>query len=194
MAVWKKIVGRDWSPDDFRHRVATLDWKAWKPQFIVLHNTAAPRLDQWHSVSGEQRMANLTAYYKGLKWPAGPHLFIADDGIWEFTPLTTPGVHAPSWNKVALGVELVGDYNTEAFNSGAGLQVHKRAVWALACLHGRLCLDSSTLRFHREDPLTDHDCPGRRVVKADVINQVHDLLLAFYGGRVKAWSDWKPTF
>ena len=41
----------------------------------------------------------------GKGWSGGPHLFIANDGIWEFNRLTKPGVHAPSWNKVALGVD-----------------------------------------------------------------------------------------
>src|SRR5215472_10964945 len=59
---------------------------------------------------------NLEDFYKNQqKWSTGPHLSVADDLIWTFTPLTLSGVHSPSWNSVASGVEMVGDYNVEPF-------------------------------------------------------------------------------
>jgi hypothetical protein len=98
----------------------------------VVHNTSAPRLLQWHSHPGEVRMRNLESYYRDQqRWSAGPHLFVADDLIWVFTPLTTSGVHSPSWNGVAWGVELVGEYDIEPFNPG----VRENAVDALAALY-----------------------------------------------------------
>ena len=60
-----------------------------------------------------------------------PHLFVADDLIWVFTPLTVAGVHSPSWNDVAWGVEMVGEYDIETF----GDAVRDNTVSALAALH-----------------------------------------------------------
>jgi len=110
-----------------------------------------------------------------MKWSAGPHLFVADDLIWVFTPLTTSGVHSPSWNAISWGVEIVGEYEQETF-AGA---IKSNAVDALAILHAALGLDPKTLRFHKEDPLTTHkSCPGRNVVKPDLIAAVESRIVS----------------
>src|SRR5450755_2104877 len=99
MAQWKGIVGKGFTPDDFDTYVASVVLTAWRPHFVVLHNTASPKLSQWHSVAGLQRMQNLQNYYQNtMHWSAGPHLFVADDLIWVFTPLNVSGIHSPSWN------------------------------------------------------------------------------------------------
>jgi hypothetical protein len=170
---WKGIVGKGFTPQEFEAYVAGLSFSAWRPQFVVLHNTAAPTLAQWHSISGEQRMRNLSDFYQNVqKWSAGPHLFVADDLIWVFTPLTMPGVHSPSWNSIAWGVEMVGDYNAEPFVD----VMRDNVVSALTTLHGALGLDPARLKLHKEDPKTTHDCPGRNVSKADIIARVQDEL------------------
>jgi hypothetical protein len=179
MAQWKGIVGKSFTPAAFAAYVAQQKFDQWRPQFVVLHNTASPKLAQWHSVPGEQRMKNLEDFYKNKQgWSAGPHLFVADDLIWVFTPLTVTGVHSPSWNNVAWGVEMVGDYNSEPFDAG----VRDNAVAALATLHAAVALDPKTLRFHKEDPKTTHDCPGKNVVKDDVITRVSAALAGQHEG------------
>ncbi len=170
MPNWKGIVGQGFNASDFDSYVSTLDFSAWQPQFVVLHNTALPTLAAWHDVPGQQRMANLEHFYRDQQgWSAGPHLFVADDLIWVFTPLTVSGVHSPSWNAISWGVEMVGDYDVEAF----GPQVSANAVSALASLHCVIGLDPSTLHLHKEDPATTHkNCPGANVNKADIIQAV----------------------
>lgn len=177
------IVGKAFTPDQFEVYVRGLQLDSWKPSFVVLHNTAEPKLRDWHSVSGQRRMAGLASYYAGLRWHAGPHLFIADDLIWVFSDLRHPGVHSPSWNHVAWGVEMVGDYNVEAFDSGAGAKVRDNAVAALAILHAKANLDSASMKIHKEDPLTTHDCPGRHVSKADMIKRIHDEIVRRRGSK-----------
>jgi hypothetical protein len=174
MPAWKGIVGRGFRPEEFRQYVGTLAFTDWRPRFVVVHNTSAPRLSQWHSTPGSQRMLNLQSYYRDqLHWSAGPHLFVADDLIWVFTPLTVSGVHSPSWNGVSWGVEIVGEFEDEAF-SGA---IKANAVDALATLHQWRGLDPQSLRFHKEDPLTTHTtCPGAHVVKADLIAAIEDQI------------------
>lgn len=168
--MWKGIVGRGYTAAQFDEYVRNLKWGEWVPRFIVVHNTSAPTLKQWHGPTPvPQRIANLENYYKNeMKWSAGPHLFVADDLIWIFTPLTVPGTHSPSWNAVSLGVEIVGEYDVEPF-----APVRNNVVSALASLHRRLGLDPQTLRFHKEDPKTTHkNCPGKNVIKADLIKAI----------------------
>ena len=170
MPAWKGIVGKGFTAPDFEQYVQTIQLTTWRPQFIVLHNTFIPRLADWHQVPGEQRMQNLQHYYRDVQhWSAGPHLFIGDDMIWIFTPLGTPGVHSPSWNAISWGVELVGDYSTEDLSA----RVQGNAIQALAALYALAGLTPDNLRLHKEDPNTTHkDCPGKRIVKNDVIAQV----------------------
>ncbi len=183
MSDWKGIVGKSFSPTDFDTYCHELQWTAWRPSFIVLHNTAIPSLAQRPNGLTLQHIKGLESFYRDVqKWKGGPHLFIDDKQIWVFTPLTLSGTHSPSWNKLALGFEMLGNYETEAFDSGRGLKVRKNAVAAIATLSGVLGIDPHTLRLHREDPLTTHACPGKNVRKLEVMQEVMDLLIARHAG------------
>jgi hypothetical protein len=176
MPTWKGIVGKGFTAADFADYAPTVEFTAWRPQFVVLHNTAIPRFSDWHAIAGQQRMRNLETFYRDQQhWSAGPHLFVADDLIWVFTPLNTPGVHSPSWNAISWGVELVGDYSVEPLGDG----VRQNAVSALATLHALAGIDPATLRLHKEDPKTTHVCPGSKISKIDftawVTAELHDL-------------------
>ncbi len=116
MAGWKGIVGESFSAKDFDSYCHTLQWTAWRPSFIALHNTASPSLAQRPKGLTKQHIKNLKSFYRDEQgWKAGPHLFVDDKQIWVFTPLTVSGVHSPSWNKTALGLEMLGDYDSEIF-------------------------------------------------------------------------------
>ena len=173
-----------YSAAQFKAFVATLKWRGWKPKFIVLHNTAEPNLAQWqHDNTGKdyehRRVVNLNSYYKNDEgWHSGPHLFISPNLIWDACDLAADGVHASCYNHESLGVEMVGDYATEAFDSGDGAQVRDNAVAALAILHQALGLDPETLRFHKECLADHHDCPGKNVDKADMIARVKAAMKA----------------
>jgi hypothetical protein len=174
MSKWKGIVARGFTAESLPDYLETVEMNAWHPLFVVLHNTFAPRLDQWHSVPIADRMQNLQHYYRDeLKWSAGPHLFVADDLIWVFTPLKVPGVHSPSWNGVSWGVEVVGDYDSESFGTG----VQRNTLAALAALHQWGGLNPDLLRLHKEDPKTTHkNCPGKNIVKEQVVSELKALL------------------
>jgi hypothetical protein len=183
MADWKGIVGNNYVAASFDNYCHTLSWTSWRPSFIVLHNTGSPSLAARPDGLTQEQINNLQAYYRDDQgWKAGPHLFVDDKQIWVFTPLTVSGTHSPSWNKVALGIEMLGDYETEAFDSGRGLLVRKNAVSALATISAVLGLDPSTMKLHREDPLTTHACPGKNVRKLEIIQEVQDLLVARHAG------------
>lgn len=182
---WKGIDGRGLTVQQFAHHVAGLKFSAWRPSGVIVHNTGNPALyplkghGSWHgSPTSPQKRVNesLPGYYKGLGWSAGPHLFIDDELIWLFTPLTTQGVHSPSFNGTRIGLEMVGDFEIEQFNSGPGAKVRNNTVAALGILHAKLGLSPETIKLHREDPRTTHACPGKHVQKADLIRRVQEYM------------------
>jgi hypothetical protein len=183
MPGWKGIVGTSFTPDDFDSYCHTLLWNAWRPSFMVVHNTGIPSLAQRSKGLTQTHIRNLEVFYRDQqRWKAGPHLFVDDKQIWVFTPLTVSGTHSPSWNKVALGIEMLGDYEREAFDSGRGLKVRQNTVCALATLCAILGIDPGTMKIHREDPLTTHACPGKNVRKLELIQEVTDLIVSRHAG------------
>jgi N-acetylmuramoyl-L-alanine amidase len=109
-----------------------------------------------------------------MGWHGGPHMFVDDKLIWLFTPLDKYGVHSPSWNTSAWGIEMVGDYDAEPFDSGFGLAVRHNAVAAAAILLKKINkpANSQTIRFHFEDPKTTHACPGKHCKKGELLTEI----------------------
>lgn len=114
-------------------------------------------------------MRNLQDFYEGKGWSAGPHLFTDDDQIWTFSPMTARGVHAVSFNATGIGIEMLGDYDTEDPWSGRGLAVLTTTCRAVKALLTRLGLTQAAIRFHRDDPKTTKTCPGKKVTKAQFL-------------------------
>lgn len=194
-------VKKAYTQEEFRLRVAELTWPKWRPSKIVWHNTAAPSLAQWIKtanddrakglVPGITRIGNLEIFFRDNNhWSGCPHLFIANDFIWEMNVLTAPGVHTPSWNGTSLGFELIGDYDTEEADSGEGLKVKQNAIFATALLCSAIGLEptsgevdhnhntTGTIFLHKQDYKTTHDCPGAHMArdKADMIAEVAGLM------------------
>ena len=180
---WKEIVGKSFDTAGFETYCHGLQWNAWRPTFITVHNTSTPSLAQRPRGLTKTHIGNLVDFYRDQqKWSAGPHLFVDDRQIWVFTPLTLSGVHSPSWNKLALRIEMLGDYEKEPFDSGRGRAVRDNTVAAMSTLAAVLGLDPASMRLHREDPLTTHACPGKNVRKLELIQQVQDLLILRHAG------------
>jgi hypothetical protein len=189
---WTPIVGRGFTANEFEMYVADIRLNAWRPSFAVVHNTSVPSAklySQWQtkpSWSGEQWMRNLESYYKGMGWQAGPHLFVSVDKIWAFTPLSARGTHSPAWNSLSWGVETVGEFEREPFVG----DVRTNLISALATLHSFAGLHPSDysigvrgIHFHKEDPVTTHKtCPGRNMIKADLVAGVEAEMQARNSG------------
>jgi hypothetical protein len=191
---WKGIVGKSFTPDGFAAYVAGLKFNAWRPRFIVCHNTSAPDTKTWQGwqarkppISDEKWMQNLVGYYRDdQKWSSGPHLFVTPGAINVFSPLTGPGTHSPSWNAVSWGIETVGEFERDPFNG----PVRTNLIAALAVLHAAAGLQPRPyelgvrgLHFHKEDPKTTHrSCPGRNMVKADLVTAVEAKIIEMHGG------------
>ena len=188
---WADFNPKALTRDQFAARIAALNWSSWKPVGIVLHNTAAPTLAQW-AESGpkhDARIKNLQSYYEGLGWHGGPHWFISRDWLNEFNNPLRRGTHSPSYNATHFGIEMVGDYAKEEFNSGDGAKVRDNSVFAMAVLCRKFGWDpAKVIKLHKEDPKTTHDCPGKKVIKADIIARVKAIMQTLGGGPAPAPS------
>lgn len=183
--MWKDFDVKAYMPDEFLARVAGLAWnKGWTPKGITLHNTAAPTLAQWAETgpSHDARIRNLQSYYESeLGWHAGPHLFISRDWINGFSNILKPGVHSRCWNSDRIGIEMVGDYAKEQFDSGDGAKVRDNAVLAVAVLNLKLGFNANDIVFHKECHQDNHDCPGKLVVKSEFIRRVSEKMQELSG-------------
>lgn len=183
-------VKQAFTQEQFREYVTHLEWNRWRPSKIVWHNTAAPSLVQWMKSAAEDerkglkpgisRIKSLENYFKNQNhWPGAPHLFIANDFIWVFNPLTAAGTHSPSYNNTAIGIEMIGDFDREDDDSGNGLKVKNNTIFATTLLCSVLGLDPATaILLHKQDPRTTHDCPGKDIAqdKSKMIASVVDLM------------------
>lgn len=115
-----------------------------------------------------------------MGWHAGPAAFISRTRITVFSGFTAPGVHSRCFNSTHIGIEMVGDYNAEPFDTGDGALVRDNAVFAMATLYRALGLSPADLKFHVDCKLDNHDCPGRNVVKGDMIGRVAMLLSGWH--------------
>lgn len=159
---WSDVKPQPLRIDQLRAHIFGMSFDKWRPSFMVIHNTAAPTLVQWKGYPREKRLHNLIGYYRDqMGWPSGPHAFVDDEFIWTFTPFNQKGTHSPSWNGTALGIECVGDYSKEDDDLGPGLSMKKNAIALFAVLHERLGIDPNTIKLHKEDRATTHDCPGK---------------------------------
>ncbi|HLZ02176.1 MAG TPA: peptidoglycan recognition family protein [Bradyrhizobium sp.] len=173
--MWNNFEGVARTREQTLDRINTLKWTNWHPQGITLHNTAAPTLAQWaeEGPAHDARIRNLQSYYENEKgWHAGPHFFVSRHWINWFSNPLLPGVHSRCFNATHFGIEMVGDYATEEFDSGDGALVRDNAVFLVAALNLRFGFDPDNLTFHIDCKRDNHACPGDKVVKADVIARV----------------------
>jgi hypothetical protein len=123
-------------------------------------------------------MANLKHhYYEEMGWSAGPHCFIDGKSYWLFTPFNVKGVHSPSWNGTHLGWEHVGDYEKESATSGMGLKVQEMGHALCGECAAFFGWDPSNILYHKQDPQTTHDCPGKNMEpKSTYISAVQEYM------------------
>lgn len=181
-------IGGVFDAQTFKEHLDSLPSLRWA-KGVTIHHTAYPDLSMRPKGWTLQHMRNLADYY-GIRngWSAGPHLFTDEDQIWGLSPLTERGVHAVSFNANYIGIEALGNYDIEDPHTGRGQQVWRMTAVATALLLIKLGLpaDSSTIKFHRDDPKTSKSCPGKNVGKGGFITTVATLM-------VGAQSDPVPT-
>jgi hypothetical protein len=185
---WGGIVGKSFSVNEFEQYVGSVKFDVWHPRFVVVHNTSVPNRATWDGwqtrsppITDEKWALNLESFYKGQGWSGCPHVFVTPAGILMMNHLNRRGTHTPSWNSVSWGVETVGEFEREGFEG----PIKDNLIAALAILHGAAGLQLLPyergvrgLHLHKEDPNTTHtSCPGRNLVKVDLIRDVQAEIL-----------------
>lgn len=147
------------------------------PNKIVLHHTWRPTIKSW---KGEKTIQALKKYYERKGWPAGPHLFVAEDGIWLFTDMADVGIHAgagnATWQKgtheiqgyrvanaqlksYSIGIEVVGDYDAKVWTG----ETLNNACSCLKSLQNKFGLKTDDIAFHRD--YAPKSCPGKAITR-----------------------------
>jgi hypothetical protein len=166
--------GKVWTLEGFASYLKTVKAPSWA-RSVCLHHTAAPSLYQRPDGFLAKHLENLRSYYSNeLGWRSGPHLFIDEDQVWGMTPLDSTGIHAASFNRSSIGIEVLGDYDNEDPKKGRGLE-----CWQTTAATTKMLLDwlklpanDKTVLFHRDDPKTTKTCPGGKVQKTWVLDLI----------------------
>jgi hypothetical protein len=166
-------VGKVWTPETLREYLRTLERPEWV-EAICLHHTAAPSLAQRPQGLKPQHIVNIRDFYREKGWASGPHFFTDEDQIFGMTPPGEKGIHAVSFNRSAIGIEVLGDYDVEEATTGRGLACWSTTAFTVTALLDWLGLSANptTILFHRDDPKTSKTCPGSKVGKEWVLNLI----------------------
>lgn len=182
------ILGSQLSLEEFRQYVSAYNFGPLKPSSLVIHHTWSPTEAEWN---GATTIQSLKKYYEGLGWSAGPHLFIAEDGVWLFTPMNTVGIHAGEGNATwslpfgrttqgfskpfggslksySIGIEVVGDYDAEKWSGNT----YSNAIGVIQTLLASLKIGVNDVYFHRDFPSAHKTCPGTAITKEWLAQQL----------------------
>jgi N-acetylmuramoyl-L-alanine amidase CwlA len=160
-----------WTPDTLSLYLSKIKAPEWATK-ICIHHTASPSLAQRPKGFTMQHIENIKSFYENdLKWNRGPHLFVDEDQLFGMTPFTEKGIHAPSFNSNAIGIEVLGDYDSEDPKSGRGLQCWENTAASVRVLIKwlNIPINDETIVFHRECAVTKRttkkSCPGTKISK-----------------------------
>jgi hypothetical protein len=162
------IVGRKFSKPEFIEYVKWVKQNEpylWEPSGITMHHTGYPDLSIRPNGFTEQHMRNMRhGYLNNNGWHHGPHVYTDDHGIWVFNPLSRRGVHAVSFNSTRYGIEMLGNFDTEAdYSNPRGVVSRDHGMFAVAVLMKHAGISTAKLNFHRHDRETRKTCPGKYV-------------------------------
>lgn len=161
-----EIVNQRLSLNEFRHYIKEYYFGAQPANKLVIHHTWKPTKELW---TGQQSILALKGYYERKGWKAGPHLFIAEDGIWLFTPMRNNGIHAGILNPRSIGIEVVGNYDAEVWSGNTKIN----ALGAITFLMKQLRLENDDIYFHRD--ISGKSCPGQAITKEWLFMELSQL-------------------
>jgi len=172
-----ELTGQNWSIDEFKDYLSdvNLSWA----NSVTVHHTASPNLKNRPNGWQERHLKNLQHYYeKQLGWSSGPHLFTDEKRIWGLSSLYRRGVHAVSFNKDSLSIEMLGNYDLESPHVGRGHNVIELTAKTVALILQRMNNEASneTIKFHRDDPKTNKSCPGNLLEKKVFVSLVKSYM------------------
>lgn len=150
------IINRCLTLDEFEDYVRSYYFGSLPANKLVIHHTWRPTAEGW---SGKRTIMGLKRYYEGKGWSAGPHLFIAEDGIWLFSPMRKDGIHAASLNHRSIGIEVVGDYDHKKWEG----ETKYNTLGVIKVLMQYLHFANKDIFFHRD--ASTKSCPGWAITK-----------------------------
>lgn len=148
------IINKCLSAKEFKDYIAKKSFSPNNPNKLCLHHTWKPDVADWN---GAKTISGLKRYYEGLGWSAGPHLFIAEDGIWLFTDMNKQGIHAGLGNKNSIGIEVVGNYDPKVWKG----KTKENALSVIELLSAKLGLTFGDIHYHRM--YSAKTCPGKMI-------------------------------
>lgn len=170
-----QILAKKLTKKEFTAYVNQKDFGSIPPSWLVLHHTWSPTLETWN---GATSISGLKNYYEGLGWSAGPHIFVAPDGIWLFTDMSHVGIHAGAGNATwikdgkeyqgysfsgatlkgySIGIEVVGNYDEKVWEG----EVLDNALSCISDLKNKLGISLADIKFHRD--YSPKSCPGNAI-------------------------------
>lgn len=169
------IIGKKLNQPEFEKYVKEKDFGKIPPSKLVVHHTWRPDIKDW---KGEISLYGIKNYYESKGWKAGPHLFIAEDGIWLFTDMYDVGIHAGKgnagykWGRLdwySIGIEVVGDYDTKKWDG----HTKSNALFAIKTLRNKLSIPNDNIKFHRD--YSTKTCPGAAITKEWLFTELAKL-------------------
>ncbi|MBU0727229.1 N-acetylmuramoyl-L-alanine amidase [Patescibacteria group bacterium] len=151
-----EIINRKLDLHEFEDYLSSYYFGAQPANKLVIHHTWRPTKEQWQ---GQISINGLKSYYEGKGWSAGPHIFVAEDGIWLFSPMRKDGIHAGALNHLSIGIEIVGDYDNEKWEG----KTKYNALGTIKALMFYLHLENKDILFHRD--ASPKSCPGWAITK-----------------------------
>ena len=159
-----KTLNKRLSVEEFQKYVNEFNFGALNPNKLVIHHTWKPTKNDW---KGESTLNGIKNYYEGKAWNAGPHLFIAEDGIWLFSPMNKKGIHSGVGNYRSIGIEVVGDYDVHKWSG----KTKSNAISAIKILMTRLKINTEMIKFHND--FSSKSCPGHAITKEWLFNEIN---------------------
>ncbi len=162
------ILNKCLTSNQFRDYVKGYNFGSLPANKLVIHHTWKPTKESW---AGEKSILGLKRYYEKKGWKVGPHLFVAEDGIWLFTPMRKDGIHAAKLNHRSIGIEIVGDYNTAKWSG----KTKTNAFGVIKILLEGLNLTENDIYFHRD--VSIKSCPGWAITKEWLFYELSEFRL-----------------
>lgn len=160
-----QIIGKRLNKSEFKQYIDGYDFGYLPANKLVIHHTWKPSQAQWN---GKHSIDGLKMYYEGKGWPRGPHLFIANDEIWLFTPMRKNGIHAGAGNWRSIGIEVVGNYDTKKWSG----QTKDHTLYVIKALQKKLKIDNNHVKFHRD--YSSKSCPGWAITKEWLFKELEE--------------------
>ncbi len=164
------MIGKALTIAQWNEYIANYQFGSLPVKHVVLHHTWKPNLQQW---GGLRSMQGMQKFYAGKGWYAAPHIYVAPDGIWLFTPISQIGIHAGVGNGshgqgwYSIGVEMVGDYDRALPTSN----VWEQSKAVMAGISRKLGIAPAALiKFHRE--YSPKSCPGWAITTPWVVAEL----------------------